>query len=415
MSTEDRLCFFSKSKDVLPGKGVQEFAADVEKYDDLADILNWRHVLSNFHVATNPIEYGGYHYRTIEHVFQGAKINLKDPEKALYFSIESGHDIGKGDGFAAQKQRKYVKLDDAALRQWDTLGPQVMRDAAAALYGNPENIIERTVLLATRDAQLFHIRIRQPSVRFEHLEAIRLGLFLDEFVKYQQTNMLDRTKCSMTARNVYNHLTGSDDMVYNNNLCDMQSCGTHELAVEMRNADCNKVYYVHFDHITGDTSHYFILLQLHGRGVIVLQSAVFEFSIHDWLYPDKMVATAKARSQVMQVMDRFDESNNNRSKIVREQLERDLERERETSLNIKQCRFSSLRMHAVEDFVMDFVGKMATLEGEWSEQNLPCSTYRELFGCRLEHDLMIKHVRDGCKPAAFKYVSNVLNALKFQT
>jgi predicted NAD-dependent protein-ADP-ribosyltransferase YbiA (DUF1768 family) len=65
-------------------------------YEDLNKIKNWRKVLSNFHIY--PFQYKGYTYNTIEHVFQAKKIELADKDKAYLFTIESGNDIGKGNG-----------------------------------------------------------------------------------------------------------------------------------------------------------------------------------------------------------------------------------------------------------------------------------------------------------------------------
>lgn len=51
----DRLFFFSGSADVYPGKGEQEHVNDRTQYTELAQIKNWRQILSNLHVA--PFKY----------------------------------------------------------------------------------------------------------------------------------------------------------------------------------------------------------------------------------------------------------------------------------------------------------------------------------------------------------------------
>ena len=235
-----------------------------------------------------------------------------------------------------------------------------------------------------------------------------LDRYIAHLLDVQQSNMLDRTKCSMTARNVYNHLTGSDDMAYNNNLSDTTP-NLADLAVQLRTADASggdRVYYVHFDHVTGESSHYFILLQLHGHGVILLQSAVFEFSIHDWLYPVEMRTDAYA-AHIVRLQGVVDDPV--RSKLIIGQLERDLKREQDTSRNIQACRYAERKVHAVEAFVADFVDALGTLEGVWTEEDVGarCRVYVELFGCRLEAETMANIVRGGgCKAATFKFVSN---------
>jgi predicted NAD-dependent protein-ADP-ribosyltransferase YbiA (DUF1768 family) len=173
---QDQLYFYSKSKDALPGAGTNEHVNNNTEYKPLTLVPHWRHILSNFHVATCPIEYEGLRYKTIEHVFQAAKTRLKDVDKAYHFSIESGDDIGQGNGQVAQQHRKYVKLNKDECDQWSKMSDQVMKAAALSLYGNEGNARERAVLVATRDAQLWHIQSRKSPVRFIHLEEIRDNL-----------------------------------------------------------------------------------------------------------------------------------------------------------------------------------------------------------------------------------------------
>ena len=174
---EDALYFYSRSANVPPGKGANERVEFPAAYSALSDRDNWRRTLSNFHAPTKPIRMDdGCTYMTIEHVFQAAKIRLADPEKAHHFTLESGHAIGAGDGASAQKMRKYVKLNKDQIADWDRQSARVMQAAAEALYGDPENAWERAVLLATNEAELWHIVPRKPPVRFKHLEEIRASL-----------------------------------------------------------------------------------------------------------------------------------------------------------------------------------------------------------------------------------------------
>jgi ribA/ribD-fused uncharacterized protein len=165
----DTFFFYSKSRDALPGKGVNETVHDPSIYDGLAKIKDWRRVLSNFHQY--PFKYEGHTYNTIEHVFQAKKIALADVSKAYKFTVESGDDIGQGDGEMARKHRKLVKLDTTQLKAWNSIKDVVMRSAAIAKY--QECTEARRVLLETKDAQLWHIVPRSQPVRFEHLEDIR--------------------------------------------------------------------------------------------------------------------------------------------------------------------------------------------------------------------------------------------------
>ena len=172
MST-DKLYFYSKSADKpKPGKGANEVVEHHDNYADLAKIVGWRKVLSNFHFS--PFKFEGKTYNTIEHVFQAKKIALEDLVKAEMFTVESGTELGNGDGASAQKNRKLVKLTKTSLAKWDGMKDKVMKDAAIAKYkACPE---ARKVLQLTRNAELWHVVMRKQPVRFVHLEEIRANL-----------------------------------------------------------------------------------------------------------------------------------------------------------------------------------------------------------------------------------------------
>jgi predicted NAD-dependent protein-ADP-ribosyltransferase YbiA (DUF1768 family) len=169
----DRLCFYSKSRDALPGAGAGEHVEDASAYTALATFRDWRKTLSNFDVA--PFVFRGKRYNSIEHAFQGTKIALCDPESAEYFTLDSGHEIGQGDGAIAQKHRKLVILSKEHIAQWNAISDSVMAEAAAAKYAEPGNSRARAILAATGRAELLHI-MRGKKVRFDHLELIRKGL-----------------------------------------------------------------------------------------------------------------------------------------------------------------------------------------------------------------------------------------------
>ena len=170
MQSPDVLRFFARSKDAPPGKGVGERVKDPGQYELLARTPNWRHVLSNFHVA--PFQYGGLTYRSVEHAFQAAKIALVDPHAAKQFSVESGTVLGeRGDGLDARKHRKMVVLSPTDIARWDSCSQEVMAQIAEAKYAQCPQA--REVLEATRDAQLWHAAPRMAPVRFHHLERIR--------------------------------------------------------------------------------------------------------------------------------------------------------------------------------------------------------------------------------------------------
>lgn len=101
----------------------------------------------------------------------GCKIRLADPEKAREFSLESGSDLSRADGAAAQKQRKMVQLSQAQVTQWNSMKTRFMAEAAASKFS--QNMDAMMILKLTRDAELWHKGPRIRPVRFTHLETIR--------------------------------------------------------------------------------------------------------------------------------------------------------------------------------------------------------------------------------------------------
>lgn len=166
---DDKLYFYSKSKDVLPGKGVNEFVKNLDFYKDLSQIEDFRKVLSNFHVC--PFNYDGSTYKTIEHVFQAKKISIVSDKDAYKFTMESGDKIGQGDGNIAQKNRKLIKLTPEQLVQWDKIKNKIMYEASIEKYKQCPEALH--ILKSTNNAQLWHIVSRSKPVRFIHLEKIR--------------------------------------------------------------------------------------------------------------------------------------------------------------------------------------------------------------------------------------------------
>jgi predicted NAD-dependent protein-ADP-ribosyltransferase YbiA (DUF1768 family) len=167
--SNDKLFYFSKSRDVLPGKGLNEIVENHLIYNDLAKIKDWRKILSNFHIF--PFIYEGYTYNTIEHAFQAKKINIVDNNKALLFTIDSGHDIGLGDGLIARKNRKICKLNKEQLQLWDNIKNDIMNKITIEKYKVCKEAC--IVLINTKNAQLWHIVSRSKPFRVEYLENIR--------------------------------------------------------------------------------------------------------------------------------------------------------------------------------------------------------------------------------------------------
>ena len=169
MEYSDKLCYYSKSKNVYPGKGKNEFVKDFTIYQDLNNINNWRKILSNFYVE--PFFYEENLFNSIEHAFQYKKIEIVDKIKSKWFTLESNHNIGNGNGKIAQKNRKLILLNKDELVYWNTIKDDVLIDITKNRLLQSE--IFKNVLLLTNKAELWHFIIRKGIVRNKYLELLR--------------------------------------------------------------------------------------------------------------------------------------------------------------------------------------------------------------------------------------------------
>lgn len=165
----DKLCYYSKSKNASVGKGANEFIKDPLIYKELNKIDNWRRILSNFY--TEPFIFEEMQYNSVEHAFQSCKIALVDKKKASYFTLNSNHPIGLGNGAIAQKNRKLVVLNAEQLAHWDNIKDDIMK--AITLQRIIQSDIYRNVLLLTNKAELWHVISRRGIVRNIYLEELR--------------------------------------------------------------------------------------------------------------------------------------------------------------------------------------------------------------------------------------------------
>lgn len=166
---EDKIYYYSKSRDVTVGNGIHEYIQNPKDYHILNNIPNFRKILSNFHVF--PFKYGNYYYNTIEHAFQSEKMRLVDENIAFNFTYDAANVIGMGDGLLARKNRKLIKLNTDQLNHWNSIKDEIMKNITEEKIKQCE--IYKTVLLATNSAQLWHIIMRGKPVRNIYLEQIR--------------------------------------------------------------------------------------------------------------------------------------------------------------------------------------------------------------------------------------------------
>jgi hypothetical protein len=175
----DILLFYSKSKDLPAGsqdhtRKWQEYVTCPDDYLELNVIHDWRKVLSNFYVFDFKAEVAPdtiLTFRTIEHGFHYFKIRIADPSRAFDFALESGSKLSKGYGLDARRARKLVVLNTPQLEEWDAMKESVLYSLSKCRFS--QDPLSKQVLLATRDAQLWHIVSRRNPIRFTHLEQVR--------------------------------------------------------------------------------------------------------------------------------------------------------------------------------------------------------------------------------------------------
>jgi predicted NAD-dependent protein-ADP-ribosyltransferase YbiA (DUF1768 family) len=168
MSKPDQLFFFSKSAHKPAGKGSNEYVAQPLDYKDLNAIPHWRKILSNFYVC--PFQWNNRTWNSVEHAFQACKIGMVDPEKGEWFTLESGHEIGKGDGLVARKNRKLIVLNSMQLYKWNQIKSEKMEEILYAKFSQVD--LAQKVLKCTRNATLLH-STRGPALRQVELENVR--------------------------------------------------------------------------------------------------------------------------------------------------------------------------------------------------------------------------------------------------
>ena len=172
-SQHDVLFYFSKSKDVYPGTGVNEHADG--NYDELSRIPNWRHMLSNFYIS--PFELDGETWGSVEHYYHSQKFKNTNPKFMKQFTWHSGSEFSR-DAMAAKsaggrsggKYRHKSILADEDFFASDAQTRAFTRSMFSKFTQNP--LLTRT-LLETKNAELWHGTRGVPKHRVRTLENIR--------------------------------------------------------------------------------------------------------------------------------------------------------------------------------------------------------------------------------------------------
>ena len=176
------LQFYSRSSDAVPGKGSGEKMpiSKQDEFKELAQIDNWRKMLSNFAIAR--FECDGKEWLTVEHFYQGSKFKNTNSENGFYdqFSLDSQSEISKNPGMAKCAGGKTGKCKGKIVRpknvvmDVDFMGDRRDETMEKAMYckftQNPEF---KTMLLATKNAKLVHFVRASPVDVFYDLMRVR--------------------------------------------------------------------------------------------------------------------------------------------------------------------------------------------------------------------------------------------------
>jgi predicted NAD-dependent protein-ADP-ribosyltransferase YbiA (DUF1768 family) len=178
MDNNDKFFFFSKSKDVLPGKGTNEFVKDVGLYKNLLVVKDWRKMLSNFYNQGEPFELDGEKWSSLENWYHAA-FKYRDFDYNYYktFTVNGGKSWSNpqsGDTFedgalvlkAGRKVKVPIEIFENRKRQHNvfTLG------FFAKFTQDP---FLKQVLLDTGDAELWHIVMRKKPEYWGNLMRVR--------------------------------------------------------------------------------------------------------------------------------------------------------------------------------------------------------------------------------------------------
>ena len=184
--------FYSKSNDKpYPGKGKGEEMPDTlkQEYKELAEIVGWRKMLSNFWIE--PFELRGKKWNSVEHYYQASKFRISNPAFYDKFSLDSNSAICKDPSIAKSAGGKSGKISGVLIRPKEV---KIDADFFTTNRSNEEMYLAQyakftnknalrlgedkpyliDMLLKTKDAKLEHIVSRSTQrVVFENLMIIR--------------------------------------------------------------------------------------------------------------------------------------------------------------------------------------------------------------------------------------------------
>lgn len=171
--------FYSKSRDMKPGKGAGEkiSAEDMSKFSELAEMKNWRKVLSNFYEGEFKLD--GLKWLSVEHFYHASKFKKTQPNFYKLFSLDSKSDISKLPAMAKGAGGKTGKFKGKQIRPKKiTMDEDFFssKENEKAMYRGQmakykQNKEAKDVLMATKDAKLQHfLRGQKPIVFYDTMK-----------------------------------------------------------------------------------------------------------------------------------------------------------------------------------------------------------------------------------------------------
>ena len=173
--------FYSKSRDLEPGKGSGEKIPDdkIPEYEELSKIKNWRKMLSNFYESEFTLD--DKRWLSVEHYYQGAKFKKENPDFYEQFSLDSDSDISKDPNLAKSAGGKSGKSKGKIIRPsnikmdkdffLDNRSSNEMKRAQREKYKQNEEL--KRMLLLTKDAKLTHFSRGSPPIVFNETMELR--------------------------------------------------------------------------------------------------------------------------------------------------------------------------------------------------------------------------------------------------
>lgn len=157
----DVFVYGSKSAHVAPGLGKNEaLTSSAELYAPLSAIRNWRRVLSQFH--QEEFVYDGHTFATAEHAWHYAKLQAVDQAAlAQEFAIESNSPLSRESPQKAKSaggKNGIYRMSKSEIARWEAVLTERIADVLYAKFS--QSPVARKVLIATRDATLFHLLSR---------------------------------------------------------------------------------------------------------------------------------------------------------------------------------------------------------------------------------------------------------------